>query len=335
MVQIDWLSINYSAIYNRSKLFQEKHLPYGTRIFKNVTELYQKSTLVATIMYNPLSSVIRKDLVQMKIANKWLYHPGLYDMIKMIESDLMLTFIGFSRIDICHDFNTFAKNVHPEKFIQRVASGHYLKKGQANFKFIANNQDKIHWEYFKIGSNSSNIVAYLYNKTKELDQVHNKPYIRETWSLNGIDQSKDVWRLEISIKGDCWKLINKETGEDYRHSSEILKNNDTLTALYIFVLDKFFTFYHNDGQKRKDRNRRVELFYGFNNTHILEHWSEFEDSTRSDKIFINKLLRCYDEYREHEQEKAETFYTMADNFSKMKALVPYMTKKKLEIGINN
>lgn len=330
MVVIDWLSVNYHGIYNDSKLFKIKHLEYGTKMFKNVTELYHNSDLVCIIVYNPRSTILDKNLIQIKYANKQLYHAGLFDLIQMVESDLNLQFVGFSRIDLAYDFNSFYKSLSPELFINRVASGKYIKKGLANYKFIAKNQNKVIWQYFRIGSDTSNIQGYLYNKTAEMRDKKNKPYIVEGWKNSGLDLSKDVWRLEFSIKGDAWNLIDRVTNENIEHSCIILYSDDLKENVFSLLVDKLFTFYKNTGKVRKDRNIKLRLFENFFSSPLLMQWCKFEDSTRSDKMLINKLLTVYDEIREFEKDEAFNIYEITKNFSTRKQLSAYMYKKEIE-----
>ena len=330
MVVIDWLSVNYHGIYNGSKLFQEKVLPYRSKMFGKLVELYWNSDLICILSMQPATGVLNEKLIQIKYSNKLLYHSGLFDFIKMVESDLDLKFIGFSRLDLAHDFNTFSNNLDPELFIKKVACEKYIKKGLANFKFIAKNRSRLMFQYLKIGSDKSELVGYLYNKSAELEEVKNKPYIRDVWNLNNIDQNIDVWRLEFSIKGNSWNMIDNTTGENFSHTTTLLENKDLLIKIYGTCLEKIFTFYYNEKKIRKDRNQKLELLPEFKNVILLEKWSEKFDSSRSDRIMINKLLSVWDALRNAEKDKGMLYYNAAYSHSVQTNLLHYFTKSELK-----
>ncbi len=334
MISIDWLSVNYHGIYTDSKLFAIKHLPTGTKMFKNVTELYHSGELLATLIYNPRSTVLNAQLIQMKIANRYLYHEGLFDLVNMLESDLNLQFIGFSRLDICYDFHLFSYNLHPEVFIKKVASAKIIKKGLSNYKFFATTLQGCTFEYLKIGSDTSNMCGYLYNKTLEMNKIKLKPYIQKAWFGAGLSEVQDVWRLEFSIKGDSWQLINNITGEDYKHNVKMLDDKDLLTNLFSLLLDKIFIFYYNNKKIRKDRNQKVILFSEFDKSHLLINYCSLKDSTRADKIFINKLLQTYDELRALCDPSAEEYLSLAKSQSNSKLLSSTFDKKLALINFN-
>ena len=335
MVVIDWLSVNYHGVYNGSKLFHEKVLPYRSKMFGKLVELYWNSDLICILSLQPAPGVLHEKLIQIKYSNKLLYHSGLFNFIKMVESDLDLKFIGFSRLDLAHDFNKFCNNLDPELFIKKVASEKYVKKGLANFKFIAKNRSRLMFQYLKIGSDKSDLVGYLYNKTAELEEVRNKPYIRDIWSLNNINQNFDVWRLEFSIKGNSWNMIDSTTGENYSHTTALLENKDLLISIYGTCLEKIFTFYYNEQKIRKDRNRKLVLLPEFKDTILLSKWCEKFDSSRSDRIMINKLLSIWDELRNVEKGKGLLFYTAARKHATRTNLLHYMAKSELKFTRND
>jgi hypothetical protein len=268
----------------------------------------------------------------LKVANKFLYSPGIFDLLKLIESTYDLKFIGFSRIDIAHDFNYFSGCLDPELFIKKVANEKFIKKGLANYKFIAKNRSRLVYEYMRIGSDKSDLVGYLYNKTSELDQVKNKPYIRETWDRNALEVNKDVWRLEFSIKGNSWQIIDKISGENLSHTTAMLKNTDLLIQIYSYCVDRIFTFYYNENKIRKDRNEKVVLFNYFKNAILLEKWCELEDSTRGDRILINKLLSTWDELRQVEKGTGMLYYNTAYSHAVKRDLLPYLIKKESKLN---
>ena len=145
--------------------------------------------------------------------------------------------------------------------------------------------------YIAFGSRSSSVCSYMYNKTKELREVKEKPYIRQLWKLNGIDDTRDVWRVEISIKSDAKTLLKTDTGEIFTISTDMLKLQADIESLFYIYAAKYFDFRINDLTKNKSRMRSVPIF---------EHMPTIttrpirltlrQDSTKADKIFLRKLV---------------------------------------------
>lgn len=335
MAIIDWLSVNCNGVWNHSKLYTEKRLKITTRVFNSVVEIWHKNDLLFTLLYDPASAIFEKDLVQIKVANKWLYSPGLYNMLTEFLNVHCLVFKSFSRLDLCKDFNLFYNKLHPETLIKKVASSKILHKGQSKFSFHAVNRNGCEFQYMRIGTMNSEIRAYLYNKTVEMNEVKIKPYIIDLWNVNGLDMSKDIWRLEFAIKGDSWHLISKTTGEDIKHNLEIIKDASILESIYLHCVDNLFTFYKNQKKDKLNRNEKIVLFEPNQSSWVLIKYSSFIDSTKSDKILINKLLSSYDELRVHYYEHAEQYYNVAKSHADEHGLYDYFRKRCDARNIDN
>lgn len=148
--------------------------------------------------------------------------------------------------------------------------------------------------YVSFGSHASSVCSYLYNKTKELREVKDKPYIRQLWKLNGIDETSDVWRVEISIKKDSKTLLELSTGEIFSISTDMLKLQADIEDLFYTYAAKYFDFRINDLTKNKSRMKSVAIF---------EHAPDVvtkrpirltlsKDTTKADKIFIRRLVKA-------------------------------------------
>jgi hypothetical protein len=127
------------------------------------------------------------------------------------------------------------------------------------FKLIGLQSGRHTYQYLRFGSKVSKVSAYLYNKTQEFRDVKRKNYIAEAWKENDIDEQKEVWRLEFSLKGDGIKFINQETKMWQAKDLEMVLDPIQRTQVYNALYLKYWDYRINDGQKRKDRMKRAKL----------------------------------------------------------------------------
>jgi len=255
---IDWLTLRISYIGEKLNLgegYGFKVMEYQTRIFRRVIEITDIALgeVVATITDEPFSQAIRQDLILIKFHNKLLYNCDLKEYIINFCQVNNFKIEAVSRLDIAADFTQFANRLHPETFIKRFLKGAYVKKGQGKFKvagkvdevqpaaFDANGSygSRIKHEYLRFGTINNGLKYYLYNKTKELDQVKEKPYIRERWKQYGHDGAADVWRLEFSLTSNDLRFIEHTDGDEKkplskgRHLIEQSREIDPETKKYL------------------------------------------------------------------------------------------------------
>ena len=286
-MQIDWLSINYNGILCKSILFTAKETSKRSKYFNKITEYLAGSEIFCTVASEPFSSILEKDLVQIKISNRFLYQKGLVSSIKMFLSEHDLKFKGFSRIDIAYDFNYFFDALPPQNFIYNFLSEEYQRAGRGTWHSSGKHQESLVYEYLGFGSRYSDIRAYLYNKSTEMREVVNKPYIKEQWLKNGLDCSQDVWRLEFSLKGDVFKIIDTRTGEEIKHELDIIENYDFIYNFFTALIEKYWDFSYRNSINRKSRANKIKLFDFKPSYYQHLNYSNEKDSNRSDKIYIN------------------------------------------------
>ena len=279
--------------------FTIKTLPHGTRHFSIIEEVYLDKKRIATIRRAPFSELLPAELVLCKFDNWLLYR---YDCFKFAEKffrDCALTFKNFARLDLSLDFQEFENGMKPDLFIKRYLTGSVLKMGKAaKFKVIGTQTPIEHiFESLRFGSMLSEISYYLYNKTKEMEQQKWKAWIHTTWERNGFDITKDVWRLEFSIKSGNKILVDTESGESLIiHSLESLQR-DNMEIIFDVLRDKYWQFVWNDGQQKKSRMRKLKLFNQSDFNFELSELECSKEATRSTKIFIKKLEETATELR--------------------------------------
>ena len=288
-VVIDWLQINATGRMSDSVIAQLELQPYSTRVFKSVYILKAFTEDIATIACNPLSPVIPTDTHLIKFHNKLLYSSDLKERVQYTLGWLGLSFKGLSRIDIAHDFNKFANNLLPHNLINKFLLRKWLHVGKQAFKVFGQGGVNQSFEYLRFGSNNSELAVYLYNKSIELQQVKDKPWIREFWSQIGVNQSNDVWRLEVSLKGNRLHYVDELSGNIERLSLSNIFDQLFLHQLYFSLVDKYFKFVRPETNSNVSRMKQVKLFDECYNKFDFIKLNDKKESDRSIKIFIKKL----------------------------------------------
>lgn len=271
----------------------------GNRQFKKIIKVYDrvKNELFATLQTEPYSPIIPKQTVMVQIANRQLYKRDWNSHLSHFLLQCNITPINISRIDIATDFNTFDNNANPENFLDKFMENKVLKVGHAKYHIEGEQSNKHNISYLRFGNSDSDVSIYMYDKTKELNEVKNKPYIRERWRENGIDDSKKVWRIEVSLHSNRMEFINKVSGEMFRIDMDYLKTQGMIENIFDCIFKKYWQFVHNDGQKRKDRMKPVVFFKNVASTFIPKVITEHADSNRTDKIILKKLYNVCSELR--------------------------------------
>ena len=269
---IDWLTLNIKLkdINNpfvRDEGIYAEEREQGTNIFKRVKDFYNtRDELIFTIVFQPHSKIIKANFGQLQIANKWLYVGSLPKLVYKIFFQANFELVNISRIDLCTDFFNFINSYKPLSFIQDVAKGNVLKVNPSSINFWGKTGDyTINYHAMNIGDRESTFNFKLYNKTNEMEEKHEKGYIKTKWykKLNGYEElikmkeKPTIWRLEVSIKD--WnkiKIDGKKVIEINNDVFDILNYHPYFMQFFIskkFIwkndLGKFIDFIDNP---RKD-----------------------------------------------------------------------------------
>lgn len=337
----------------------------------------------ATILTNPVSSVIDRRGCLVKLSNRELYQPDFAITFVNFLSLYTLKFKSISRLDLCYDCNDFAGKMSPRRLINSFLSGKFLKNGQPSYSLQGDTSsdkreqltDAILYaikrenpetdndmrrvvqsvvnerikrtddsrctvrgsarsvrdvNYIAFGSRSSSVCSYMYNKTKELREVKEKPYIRQLWKLNNIDDTRDVWRVEISIKADAKTLLHTETGELFTLSTDMLKLQADIESLFYIYAAKYFDFRINNLTKNKSRMKPVPIFERMPAiTTRPVRLTLRQDSTKSDKIFLRKLVNIENEIPFPTEQFIDALRIVQYEFTFTKNLAHYFAYKAI------
>ena len=298
-------------------------------MFATLLEIYDISgDHYATMQCNPRSTIILPDTVILKLSNRELYKPGYMERLGEFLQLYGLRFIGISRIDICCDLNYFCTGRNPQTLIQDFMKDKVLKNGLCEYAVHGKSNNIQNYSSISFGSKTSAVRAYMYDKTKELREVKDKPYIRQLWSENGIDESVPVWRIEISIKSDRTNLVKYDTGEIFKLSINDLMLQESIQQLFIDYARKYFSFKYNDGKKNKSRMKDVVLFNPewIATTRPLQI-TPANNRTRVDKTVLKRLDHLYNEIRNLDQHDIDAIDHVLTLFMCNKSLVTYYYDK--------
>ena len=278
-----------------------------TAQFKRLLEVRYKNLIVATIQQCPRTSVINQRATLLKLSNRILYSKIYIELLYQLQSALGLTYKGITRVDVCYDCNYYRAHRSVPRFIQTFLSRPLSKKGsiyrRGSSKFAAwgskssTSDTKI--TSIRFGSEKSRTGAYIYDKTIELREVKDKPWIREMWKENGLVNTEDkhVWRSEISIKSEATAILNMNTGELFRLSPNYLEHYSNIQSLFHIYARKVFDFRTYTTSAKKSKFERMSLFEQNCEVTCKPYYMPTSaDTGRMEKICYNKLQKLSREY---------------------------------------
>lgn len=307
-VVVDWLSMYCKSsmiVHNKDYDFRKEC--HGSAQFREVWSVYSRidRELYCTIQCVPFSPIIPKNAVMVKVANRYLYRQNWNITLQNFLFACNIEPVAISRIDIACDFNRFANNLSPQALIEGLMSKKYLKSGCSKFATQGDLDNDCMFDYLRFGNRESQCSVYLYNKSKELREVKGKPYIREVWAENDLDTKQDVWRLEVSMRTDQLKIIIPMTGEMFRLDLPFIRTQSIVENIYHCAIKKYFDIRINDGQVKKSRMKRVELFKKMATTLLMVVPTNEACTNRMDKIVVKKIANYFSEYRIEDEEAQE------------------------------
>lgn len=330
---IDWLQVNVRPLGKKLMCLKKEHnlvdTGVNTKHFGKVQELYENDKRIATIVSEPYSEIMDKSTTIIKLDNHILYQKHLYDYVKNLLTDLCCTFHNFSRLDIAIDFNRFRANRCPERFITAVASKKIIPQRVGKISFDGSIKRVLDYEYMRIGTRNSDVIVYIYNKTRELDEKENKPWIRENWEQNELRTDIPVWRIEFSINNFNYAFVDRDT-------AEILEIDELAFLLMCrkdivlhSLINQYFRFVIEDGQARKDRMKKVNMFGDMGEIRHLEKINTFEASNRSDKILIKQLHTTSNELRNNNKRISVNASSLMNHIILKKDLEDWYKRKNI------
>lgn len=342
-INVDWLQIYCHDgnteplhLYNdECSLYEFRLMPCGSRHFKEIWKVTNSDgDDYAVIQRKPHSTILSNDAAIVQLCNRELYKPFYASDFILFLKAYKFSYKSISRLDVCFDSNTFRNGLKHSTFIKRLMNGQYLKNNQSkvkwNFSSIANVGTPMECNSCSFGSLSSAVSTKMYNKTLELKEVKNKPYIVECWGYNNLDLSQDVWRVELSIKADATNVVRLSDGEIFRLAPDSLKVQKSIEDIFFSYAEKYFSFKRNDGTKNKTRMKDVELFpRGKQSTiHPIRITNE-KDSNRSDRIFLKKLHSLFGDLPNMDKQTWDAIWEVSNAYTMSRGLSTWRLRKLL------
>ena len=322
-INLDWLEIYalepmtqpHDAEYFKAHGYKVKVRAYGTPQYQEMFTLYADGMELFEVRRNPYSikeqgGIFPRNACHIRLCNRTCYEIDPVNHLRAFLLTHDYTYKAISRIDIALDFNEFDNGMKPENFIQKYMRGKIAKINQSNVS--AHGTDEWARRVFnslKWGSPSSPVSTKLYNKTLELKQGEDKPYIRQAWETAGLDTSRDVWRVEFSLTAQMQTLKSLKSGEMFKKSIIHYDSRERLLKQFYILAAKYFDFRTLQTNRKKDGRLvyvrkylcpKIELFH-FNSDVIpykpVRNVTKKKRPDRIYKILINKLAQIIDDDR--------------------------------------
>lgn len=282
-INLDWLEVfaeepatqPHDAEYFRLCGYKVKQRAYGTPQYREMFTLAADGIDIFEIRRNPYSiksqgGIFKPNSCHIRLCNQTCYEQDPINHLRAFMVAHNYTYKSISRIDIAMDFNEFDNKENPVNFIARYMKGKVSKVNQANVSAHGTDTwSKRVFNSMKWGSPSSPVSTKLYNKTLELKQGEDKPYIRQAWQDAGLDTTHDVWRVEFSLSAQMQTLQALKSGEMFKKSLLYYDSRDRLLKQFAILYNKYFDFRKllvnrkSDGKLvyvRKYLCPRIELF---------------------------------------------------------------------------
>lgn len=328
-ISVDWLQVccysnNLAFLLNNDYYNKVDSLPYWlelqpleTRNFARFIRVHTKVgndwRYCADILAVPRSTMLNSNIVLVKIHNRFLYSQNYIKLLYNICATFKLSIKGLTRLDLCYDCNSFHNGLKPHKFIKEFVTAEFdspryiYKVGAKQFRVYGGKSVSSATKFsgIEFGSGKSSKRCYIYDKTRELEEVKDKPWIRQYWQENGLisDAKTHVYRAEISIKCDGMDLLNMSTGELFKLSPEYLKSQPAIEKLFHFYAARMFRFHRRGKHTRVRDYDRIELF---ENSPIItckpKKICVNADTGRTEKICVSTLSKLSCQYSDLSQE---------------------------------
>lgn len=328
-VNIDWLEVYAlepmfqprDADYFRAQGWTVQEREYGTPMYHEMFTLEDNfGFAVLEIRRKPKSLKDQGGLFDangchVRLTNRACYFNNAAQFLSDFLLQNQITFVRISRLDVCLDLKRFDSHDYPADFIRRYMQGKFAKINQA--RLTAHGEDtwaERCWNSLSWGSENSPIRTRFYCKSQELQEVKDKPYIRQAWFAAGLvdnpitcaahnpDSSvyyPKIWRLEFQISSAVkrWFVIHPDGDEtkylSIHHTLDRYYTREQLQQCIEGLIRHYFHFKYFDSTQRKDRCRDKVLFKFSKND---SYYQIARDSIASaatpdhaDQVLLNRL----------------------------------------------
>lgn len=297
---------------------------YGTRVFSQMfTILDERGEPDIEVRRAPYSrlddaGILPINAMHLRLSNRSCYKENAARRLLDFMQHHSIIFKNITRVDVCLDFLKFDEGDDPQAFIRRYVQRKYSKINQGNVRLYGRDAwTGQSWSSIAWGSPKSQVGTKLYNKSLELAQVHDKPYIRQAWFECGlidnpyarprVDANGDldyppVWRLEFSIKSPRygWYTIEEDgharNFHSYKNDIDTWATRDACFRIFQSLVPHYFRFKYYEADKRKDRCKDKPLFRFSDAPGEVYHIERIATATPR-RAALDTLVRKLQEYR--------------------------------------
>lgn len=335
-VNIDWLEVycmepmfeprNADFFRNRGWVVVERD--YGTPMYHEMFTLEDnKGFALLEVRRNPKSNKLNGGIFEpngchVRLCNRTCYFERCAELLNDFLLDNGFTFQRISRIDVCLDFKKFDSHDMPAKFLQRYLEGKFSKINQTRWAGRGEDRwDRRDCNSISWGQPKSMIRTRFYNKSLELSEVKDKPYIRQAWfaaglvdnpitceqhNADGSTYKPDIWRLEFQISSAVrrWFVIHPDGNDNkyqsIRHTLDQYYTRAQIQQCVEGLIRHYFHFKYYDSTQRKDRCRDKVLFYFSDKDSYYQIARDDIASTatpqHADLVLLNRLRKYQQEH---------------------------------------
>lgn len=279
------------------KIVEPQHFIKGYEWQREV--LYKQYT-IATIACHPVDERHRKDGGAIKLANAVLYVSDWYFILTDVLGVLGWHPLNITRVDLAADFNFFMGGLDPSTFLRK-----YVCKQKASYLRIGSNKFAVYgikdmrctiFDSIRWGSRQSGVSVYMYNKTKELTEKKDKPYIREAWKKADLSSTKPVWRVEISITSQGLGLKDMYSHMVHNLFVDEFRDANMTRDMFKVYAAKYFRFVKTDpkAKRKRDLKEVTLLDVATESPYKPIFLQETRDTGRMERIVSNKLIQLRD-----------------------------------------
>lgn len=295
-INIDWLecycleSQPRDAHYFASLGFDVQERDYGTRLYKEMFTIFVEGQPFVEVRRAPSSSgsataskFFDPRACHIRLCNRTCYCNNAGELMRDFLDAHGYVFMNLCKIDLAMDFEKFDSGDVPAKFLERYLKGRYSKVNQCNLSVHGKDEwDGRLYNSVSWGSKSSPVFTRFYDKTMELKEAKDKPYIRQAWAScglvddfiqltkvgeDGVVYKPRIWRLEFSISSSVknWVCFDVDTLGNKTHLSKrndlsMYLNRESLIPMYASLVNHYFHFKKFEEGVRKDRCEDKTLF---------------------------------------------------------------------------
>lgn len=300
-INIDWLEVYaledipswpMDADYFRRQGWQVEEREYGTRTFQQMFTLYDQQGLpflevrrapVGMFKNGERNYSYEEYGCHLRLVNRYCYADNAAALVIEFMRRYNYMFSRIAKIDLALDFELFDFGDVPSKFVKRYIGGKYAKINQS--QLAAHGKDDWstrEWSSISWGADRSPILTRFYNKTKELREVKDKPYIRQAWTICGLidnpltmtktdengERQPEIWRLEFSIRSTVKRWVQfKKTDEQghkkwqsLRNTLDIYTTRPDILKMFSSLVAHYFHFRKYEEGKSKYKCDEKRLF---------------------------------------------------------------------------